>query len=191
MLLQVWSVHTCDSCHSPLSVFSNPPRCSAESRRQDRGFSARILWFWLFFFLFFGLNFHPHESDFQGTFRPLRFQKSSFKVWRFSENRKSEFFGARRFPLKDFSSEEVNPWCLNSILCWKLLLPVITSDILNSIFQTQPSRMVIKSVGLLHLLGREFGVITVNVLTEICSFDREVWNWLKKRMIRIVNLGCV
>lgn len=34
--------------------------------------------------------------------------------------------------------------------------------------------MAIKSVGLLHLLGREFGVITANLLTEICSFDREV-----------------
>lgn len=36
-------------------------------------------------------------------------------------------------------------------------------------------------VGLLHLLGREFSVITVNLLTEIYSFDREVWNWLKKK----------
>lgn len=103
------------------------PQGVSEARRRIFGKNSLFL----AFFLFFGLNFHPHESHFQGTFRALRFQKSSSKVWRFSENGKSEFFGARRFRLKDFSSEEVNPWCLNSILCWKLLLPLITSDTLN------------------------------------------------------------
>lgn len=43
-----------------------------------------------------------------------------------------------------------------------------------SFFQTQPSRMVIKRAGPLRRPGREFSVITVNLLAGIYSFDREV-----------------
>lgn len=187
MLLQVWSVHVWLLPLTSVCVFqaSTLLRRVSEARQRIFGknslfFSCSLAW----------TSIHMNQIS-RAPSGHCAFRRVPSKCEDFLKTGNQSFFGARRFRLKDFSSEEVNPWCWNSILCWKLLLPIITSDTLNSIFQTQPSRMVIKSVGLLHLLGREFGVITVNLLTEICSFDREVWNWLKKKMVRIVNLGCV
>lgn len=63
---------------------------------------------------------------------------------------------------------------LNSVRCWKLLLPLITSDILNSIFQTQPSRMVIKSVGWASSSSRQGIQCHYRQLTD---WNLQFWSW--------------
>lgn len=167
-----FEVCTWDSCHSPLSVFSNPSfHVAPQSLRGKR--ENFLQEFFVFGFFSCSLVWTSIHMDhiFRAPSGRCAFRRVPFKCEDFLKTRNQSFwcssFLFKRFFFRGSKS-------LNSIRCWKLLLPLITSDILNSIFQTQPSRMVIKSVGWASSSSRQGIQCNYRQLTD---WNLQFWSW--------------
>lgn len=105
-----FEVCTWDSCHSPLSVFSNPSfHVAPQSLRGKRENFLQEFFVFGFFFLVLWFELPSTWIRFLGHLQGAALLEEFLSSVKIFSKQEIRVFGARRFCLKDFSSEEVNP----------------------------------------------------------------------------------